>query len=1402
MKLFSLPHALQFPIIVIVTLLCKVNPAFSQASNIVPDDTLGESSSQVIENADGQPNELITGGAQREQNLFHSFQEFNVSEGRGAFFANPEAVSNIFSRVTGNNPSNILGVLGVNGAANLYLINPNGIVFGENSSLNVQGSFTATTGNGIRFGEQGEFNTINPQAPQLLTIDPSAYLFNQIADGDINSIQSQGSLQVPNGEEHLVLLGGDIDLRGSNLVAPGGTVSLGSVNDTAEIGVSEDSNLIFSQEIAGGDISLSEGSSVDVSAEGSGFINVYSQNLNLSDRSQMVAGISQGLGNSNTVGGDIVIDVLETVSLNDSSISNTIGENAEGTTGKTEVSAESVVLQNGGIIIANIFGLGNVGEIEIDATESVIVDGENIDGDSSRISSYIFSQGKADNLEINTGLLDVTNGGRITSDIAGIGDGGDITITATESVLVDGERSDEESSRISNIIFSDTQGNAGNLEINTGLLDVTNGGRITSDVEGTGDGGDITITATESVLVDGERSDGQSSRISSIIFSETQGKAGNLEINTGLLDVTSGGRITSDILGTGDGGNITITATESVIIDGEKDNGFSSRISSNINSDAQGKAGNLEITTSSLNVTNGGLIVSKVRGIGDGGDITITEAESVVVDGESSSGESSSITANRDAKTLGDTGSIRITTSSLNVTNGGLISTDTSGIGDGGDITVTEAESVVVDGESSSGESSSITSNTDSPASFTPGEIIITTNSLKVTNGGSISSNLEKNAAGKGGNITIDATESVVVDGESSNGESSSITTNIDSGAEDNAGNLEITTGSLRVTNGGLISNDTFGIDRGDESNITIDATELVVVDGESSNGESSRISNIIGSRANGSTGELKITTGSLRLTNGGSIRNDVEGLGITDNITIDATESVVVDGESSSGESSQISSIIFSDAFGDVGNIRITTNSLEVINGGSIKNDTSGEGDGGDITITEAESVVVDGESSSGESSSITSNTDSETQGDAGSIGITTTSLEVTNGGLISTDTSGFGEGGDITITKAESVIADGENSNGESSSITSNTDSESFDDAGNIGITTTSLEVTNGAFISTDTSGRGNAGDINIDATKSVVVDGEFSFISSSTGFEAVGGAGNIGITTTSLEVTNGASISSLISIDTFNLEDTSRGQISIDADFVLLEDSIITTESNSEENAGNIALRNFNTLVLENSSIASNSSESSGGEITIIGGGDIRLRGDSDIITNVDNGAGGGGNITITADSVIAFDDSDIFAFARDGTGGIITLNTPVFFSENFTFNSLTDNPDFLDNNSRADVNATGAVSGTVSVPDVSFVQNSLSELPDNSLNTDELLANSCVVPIGNREQGKFIITGGESLPVRPGDSLPSRYSTGEVRNLPDDNSWQPGDRIVEPQGAYRLANGKLVLSRECQ
>lgn len=208
-------------------------------SVIVPDKTLGTESSQVLPNFNGLPIEVITGGATRGINLFHSFQEFNVTSGRGAYFFSPNVdIANIFARVTGSNPSEILGTLGTFGQSkpNLFLMNPNGIIFGKNASLNVQGSFVATTSNGVLFGEQG-FNATNPQAPPLLTINPSALFFNQINQGaGITNQSNVTGLQVPNGKS-LLLVGGNVNLDGGSLKASQGRVELAGLVAPGNIGL-------------------------------------------------------------------------------------------------------------------------------------------------------------------------------------------------------------------------------------------------------------------------------------------------------------------------------------------------------------------------------------------------------------------------------------------------------------------------------------------------------------------------------------------------------------------------------------------------------------------------------------------------------------------------------------------------------------------------------------------------------------------------------------------------------------------------------------------------------------------------------------------------------------------------------------------------------------------------------------------------------------------------------------------------------------------------------------------------------------------------------------------------------------------------------------------------------------
>ncbi|NEQ44313.1 MAG: S-layer family protein [Leptolyngbya sp. SIOISBB] len=171
------------------------------------------------------------------------------------------------------------------------------------------------------------------------------------------------------------------------------------------------------------------------------------------------------------------------------------------------------------------------------------------------------------------------------------------------------------------------------------------------------------------------------------------------------------------------------------------------------------------------------------------------------------------------------------------------------------------------------------------------------------------------------------------------------------------------------------------------------------------------------------------------------------------------------------------------------------------------------------------------------------------------------------------------------------------------------------------------------------------------------------------------------------------------------------------------------------------------------------------------------------------------------------IIALDDSDIIASAAEGHGGNITLNTPGFFGRHFTLASLAADPDTLDGNNRVDINATGAVNGVVTVPDISFIENILNSLPEAIVAPEQMLAGSCIARV-NEDQGSFVVTGGEGLPTRPENTAIATFHTGVVRSISDtdaatvESGWQQGDPMREPTGVYELADGRLVLSHTCE
>lgn len=166
----------------------------------------------------------IGGGTRSGVNLFHSFSQFGLTPSQIAnFLANPQ-IRNILGRVTGGSPSVIDGRIQVTaGTANLFLMNPAGIVFGSNASLNVPAAFTATTASSIGLGSAW-FNATGPNTYGLLTGTPSQFAFGTNQPG---AIVNAGNLAVPSGQS-LTLFGGTV-LSSGTLSAPGGQVTIASI---------------------------------------------------------------------------------------------------------------------------------------------------------------------------------------------------------------------------------------------------------------------------------------------------------------------------------------------------------------------------------------------------------------------------------------------------------------------------------------------------------------------------------------------------------------------------------------------------------------------------------------------------------------------------------------------------------------------------------------------------------------------------------------------------------------------------------------------------------------------------------------------------------------------------------------------------------------------------------------------------------------------------------------------------------------------------------------------------------------------------------------------------------------------------------------------------------------------
>ncbi|HEY9657244.1 MAG TPA: filamentous hemagglutinin N-terminal domain-containing protein, partial [Allocoleopsis sp.] len=343
----------------------------------IADDTLGNERSIVTpeDNIRGRPGDRIEGGARRGDNLFHSFQEFNIEARRAVYFDDP-GVINILSRVTGGNVSDIQGTLGVLGDANLFLINPSGIIFGPGARLDVGGSFMATTADSFVFENGFAFSATNPQAPPFLTVSVPIGL--QYGTQTPGAIVNQGSLNVNSGQS-LILAGGEITLDNGRLDARnllGGRIELGSVSGTGTVELEQSGSILslsIPQALARSDVRIINGSVIDARAGDGGSISVTAQKLDILGRNLIATGIGREQGTANSQAGDIVLDATDTITVGTSLIANVVLSNAIGDAGNLRITAGALIVE-GSQFQTRTLGQGDAGDVIISARNQVLFD--------------------------------------------------------------------------------------------------------------------------------------------------------------------------------------------------------------------------------------------------------------------------------------------------------------------------------------------------------------------------------------------------------------------------------------------------------------------------------------------------------------------------------------------------------------------------------------------------------------------------------------------------------------------------------------------------------------------------------------------------------------------------------------------------------------------------------------------------------------------------------------------------------------------------------------------------------------------------------------------------------------------------------------------------------------------
>ena len=753
-------------------------------------------------------------GATRGSNLFHSFQRFDIPSGQRATFTGPDRIQNVIGRVTGGQTSRIDGSLrSTVGQADVYLINPAGVVVGPNAKVDVPAALHLSTADELRFSDGSRYSASDPAGSTLTLAAPESFGFLSPQPASLTIEGSQ--LEVKSGKM-ATLTGGDVSIAGmadrrATFKAPGGEIRIEAVGDeAAEVPVATPSPTP-----GRGRLAITQ-ADLETSGDGGGRITIRAGEAIL-DGAHLVA---ENQGAVDATGG-LDLRVAGALRLDDSWLFADTA--ARGSGGLVNLQAGELWI-DAAVITSDSYRNDSVPTDDpIGAAGGVRVEVAGPAGllNGAILGSRAVADGDAGDVTLRVdGLLEVLNGAFISSSTRAAGNAGTVSVQAG-SVRLDSLGFDAWGTGIVSQAERDSIGDAGDVALTVdGLLEVLNGAFISSSTWAAGNAGAVSVQA-ESVRLDSLGFDAWVTGITSRANSDSTGDAGDVMLRVdGRLEVLNGAWISSSTFAAGNAGTVSVQAG-SACLDSQ---GLATGITSQAEPDSTGDAGDVALTVDGfLEVLNGAQISSSTFAAGNAGAVSV-QAGSARLDSQGFDAGGTGFYSMANPDSTGHAGDVTLTVDGrLEVLNGAWISSSTWAAGNAGTVSV-QAESVRLDSLGFDTWVTGISSRANFDSTGDAGDVMLRVDGwLEVLNGAWISSSTF--AAGNAGTVSVQA-GSVRLDSQGFDAWGTGIVSQAERDSIGDAGDVALTVdGLLEVLNGAQISSSTWAT--GNAGTVTIHTASL-----------------------------------------------------------------------------------------------------------------------------------------------------------------------------------------------------------------------------------------------------------------------------------------------------------------------------------------------------------------------------------------------------------------------------------------------------------------------------------------------------------------------------------------------------------------------------------------------